>query len=69
MPHPDRQDAAEYEKATEPRNSHRVDDEIVVERTPIVADVARRGDETPPSVAGERGRSERRRVDRMSTGI
>lgn len=53
-----------------PRTTRRTEDEVVVERTPIVAD-SPIGDGGLPSsnLASERRRSERRRIDRMSTGI
>ena len=52
------------------RTSRRTDDEVVVERTPIIADGPTGESGLPPStLASERRRSERRRIDRMSTGI
>jgi len=53
-----------------PRTTRRAEAEVVVERTPIVAD-SPIGDVDLPSSnpASERRRGERRRIDRMSTGI
>jgi hypothetical protein len=63
-------DSAAFDREAEARTSHRADDEVVVERTLIVADAARDENDLPlSSMASERRRSERRRIDRMSTGI
>jgi hypothetical protein len=61
-------DTADAEKRGDPRGGRRADDEVGVERTAIVADAVRGESEgLPPSI--ERRRLERRRIDRMSTGI
>jgi hypothetical protein len=63
-------DSADFDRATEPRTSHRVDDDVVVERTPLVADAAPGESDAPPWIGKyEMRRGERRRIDRMSTGI
>lgn len=56
-------DSEEYDRVVEPRIKPRPDDEVVVRRTPIVAD-------SPESqLTPDSRRRERRSVDRMSTGI
>jgi hypothetical protein len=63
-------DSAERDREPEPRSSHRPDDEVVVERTPIVADApSAENDLLSSSNPSEPRRGERRRIDRMSTGI
>jgi hypothetical protein len=53
-----------------PRTTRRAEDEVVVERTPIIADGPTGENDLPSAtLASERRRTERRRIDRMSTGI
>jgi hypothetical protein len=65
----DSHDSADMDKRTDPRTGRRTDDEVIVERTPIVADAPRAESDLYPAAAMERRRGERRRIDRMSTGI
>jgi hypothetical protein len=60
-------DSADRNRQGEPRQNPQADGEIVIERKPIIADGAR--DDERPSGGTERRRTERRRIDRMSTGI
>lgn len=71
MYHADKpQDSADLEPQSGSRTGHRGDDEIVVERRPIAADTRQQdADSERPAFGGERRRGERRRIDRMSTGI
>jgi hypothetical protein len=63
-------DSADSDRAPEARTSHRAENEVIVERTPVVADAAPDDNALPSSgMASERRRVERRRIDRMSTGI
>jgi hypothetical protein len=59
-------DSADRDRVSEPRPKHQSDDEIVGQRTPIVADSGRPESEHLPA---DRRKGERRRIDRMSTGI
>jgi hypothetical protein len=65
----DSHDSAEYERKNEPRTGRRSDSEVVVERTPIIADAPRGEGEMQSGPGMERRRAERRRSERMSTGI
>jgi hypothetical protein len=63
-------DSADLDREPEPRPNRRSDEEVVVERTPIIADGPTGENDLPTStLASERRRNERRRIDRMSTGI
>jgi hypothetical protein len=64
-------DSADLDREPEPRSNHHDDDEVVVERTPIVADAPHNEENVPPSsnIPSERRPGDRRRIDRMSTGI
>ena len=56
----------------DPRNDPRVrshEDEIVIDRKPIVADRQRDEDDAWPTAPTERRRTERRRIERMGTDI
>jgi hypothetical protein len=62
-------ESAEFEKRADPRGGRRDDDEVLVERHAMVADVSSPNDEPRSLPALDRRRRERRRIDRMSTGI
>jgi hypothetical protein len=63
-------ESANLDREPDQRSRHHADDEVVVERTPIVANAPREDNGEPSSSIGtERRRAERRRIDRMSTGI
>ena len=63
-------DSADLDTQTDPQTGRRTTSEVVVERRPIVAGGAREvGDSDRPGMTDERRRVERRRIDRMSTGI
>lgn len=61
-------DSGGLDRQKEPRTGRRAEDETVVERRPLIAD-APREDGGNARLGSERRRGERRRVDRMSTGI
>jgi hypothetical protein len=58
----------ERDPRNDPRGRAR-EDEIVIDRKPIVADRTRDEEEAWPAVPAERRRSERRRIERMGTDI
>ena len=61
----DTKESVDKERRVEPHSSRRADDEIIVPREPVFAD-------SPPidvEQTSDRRRSERRKIDRMATGI
>ena len=61
---------ADVEPQPSARSNRRTDEEVVVDRRPIIADGRREDrDADRAGVVTERRRSERRTIDRMGTGI
>jgi hypothetical protein len=58
----------ERDPRNDPRTRTNADDEVVIDRQPIVADRSRDENEWPVAHA-DRRRSERRRIERMGTDI
>jgi hypothetical protein len=62
-------ESAEFEQRADSRSGRRTDDEVIVQRQAIVADASPPDTESRSLPALDRRRRERRRIDRMSTGI
>jgi len=61
----DKEKPVDIERRVDPHSTRRSDEEIVVSRDPVYADAPPIDVEMTP----DRRRSERRKIDRMSTGI
>jgi hypothetical protein len=59
------QDSMNVERRVEPDSKRRAEDEVVISREPVFADARPIDDQEMPN----RRRSERRKIDRMATGI